>query len=262
MRIATWNINSLRLRLPMLSKVVKVLSPDIVCLQETKVEDGLFPLDDIQGLGFKHVLFRGMKSYNGVAILSRVPLIEMKKHLWCGKDDCRHLGAKLPDGTEIHNFYVPAGGDIPDAEQNDKFAHKLKFVGEMAEWFRKKNPAKRVLVGDLNIAPLETDVWSHKQLLKIVSHTPVEVDTLKAVMGSNNWVDAVRQVFSPEENLYSWWSYRNRSWPGNDRGRRLDHIWVTPTLVDKIQDAKIFREARGWERPSDHAPVIVDLDIG
>ena len=190
----------------MLSKVVKVLSPDIVCLQETKVEDGLFPLDDIQVLGFKHVLFRGMKSYNGVAILSRVPLIEMKKHLWCGKDDCRHLGAKLPDGTEIHNFYVPAGGDIPDAEQNDKFAHKLKFVGEMAEWFRKKNPAKRVLVGDLNIAPLETDVWSHKQLLKIVSHTPVEVDTLKAVMGSNNWVDAVRQVFSPEENLYSWWS--------------------------------------------------------
>ena len=104
MRIATWNINSLRLRLPMLSKVVKVLSPDIVCLQETKVEDGLFPLDDIQVLGFKQVLFRGMKSYNGGAILSRVPLIEMRKHLWCGKDDCRHLGAELPDGTEIHNF--------------------------------------------------------------------------------------------------------------------------------------------------------------
>ena len=261
MRIATWNINSLRLRMLMLRKVVKALNPDIVCLQEIKVENDLFPLDDVHRLGFEHVLFRGMKSYNGVAILSRIPLIEMRKHLWCGKDDCRHLGARLPDGTEIHNFYVPAGGDIPDPQKNDKFAHKLAFIAEMAEWFSAKGQAKRILMGDLNIAPLETDVWSHKQLLKIISHTPVEVDGLRTVMVSNNWVDAVRQIFPPDENLYSWWSYRNRTWPGSDRGRRLDHIWVTPTLVDKIQNAEIFREARGWERPSDHAPVIVDIDI-
>ena len=261
MRIATWNINSLRLRMPMLGKVVKALNPDIVCLQETKVEDGLFPLDDVHGLGFRHVLFRGMKSYNGVAILSRVPLIEMGKHLWCGKDDCRHLGAKLPDGTEIHNFYVPAGGDIPEPKQNDKFAHKLDFIGEMAEWFKEKAQAKRILVGDLNIAPMENDVWSHKQLVKVVSHTPVEVDGLSKVMASNNWVDAVRKFFPPEEKLYSWWSYRNRTWPGSDRGRRLDHIWVTPALVDKIQNAEIFREARGWVKPSDHVPVTIDLDI-
>ena len=261
MKILTWNINSLRLRLPMLRRVVEALNPDILCLQETKVEDNLFPLEEVRGLGFAHVLFRGMKSYNGVAILSRVPLIEMRKHLWCGKDDCRHLGAKLPDGTEIHNFYVPAGGDIPEPKQNDKFAHKLDFIGEMAEWFKSKTQAKRILVGDLNIAPMENDVWSHKQLVKVVSHTPVEVDGLRKVMASNNWVDAVRVFFPPEEKLYSWWSYRNRTWPGSDRGRRLDHIWVTPALVDKIQNAEIFREARGWVKPSDHVPVTIDLDI-
>jgi len=261
MRVVTWNINSLRLRMPTLSKIVKALKPDIVCLQEIKVEDTLFPINDVHELGFKHALFRGMKSYNGVAILSRVPLVEMEKHLWCGKDDCRHLAAKLPDGTEIHNFYVPAGGDIPDPAKNDKFAHKLAFIEEMAEWFRAKGQAKRILMGDLNIAPLETDVWSHKQLLKIVSHTPVEIDGLNKAMAANKWVDAVRQIIPPEELLYSWWSYRNRTWPGSDRGRRLDHIWVTSMLVDKIQDAGVFREARGWERPSDHAPVTIDLDL-
>ncbi|MBK20476.1 MAG: exodeoxyribonuclease III [Rhodospirillaceae bacterium] len=261
MRIATWNINSLRLRMPTLGKIVDALKPDVVCLQETKVEDGLFPADDVRKLGFDHILFRGMKSYNGVAILSRVPLTEMKKRQWCGKDDCRHVAAKLPDGTELHNFYVPAGGDIPDPAENEKFAHKLAFIEEMASWFESKRQAKRVLVGDLNIAPLETDVWSHKQLLKIVSHTPVEVDGLNKIMTAHKWIDAVRQIIPPEELLYSWWSYRNRTWPGSDRGRRLDHIWVTPALSAKIQDAQVFREARGWEKPSDHVPVTIDLDI-
>ena len=261
MRIATWNINSLRLRMPTLGKIVKALEPDVVCLQETKVEDSLFPADDVRKLGFEHMLFRGMKSYNGVAILSRLPLVEMKKRQWCGKDDCRHLAAKLPDGTELHNFYVPAGGDIPDPVENEKFAHKLGFIEEMAEWFGSKRAAKRILVGDLNIAPQENDVWSHKQLLKIVSHTPVEVDGLNKIMKVHNWIDAVREIIPPDEQLYSWWSYRNRTWPGSDRGRRLDHMWITPPLKDKLKDASVFREARGWEKPSDHVPVTIDLDI-
>jgi len=261
MRIATWNINSLRLRMQMLGKIVKELEPDIVCLQDTKVEDELFPAEDVRKLGYKHMLFRGMKSYNGVAILSRVPLVEMKKRQWCDKDDCRHLAAKLPDGTELHNFYVPAGGDIPDPVANDKFAHKLAFIEEMADWFGGKRPAKRILVGDLNIAPLENDVWSHKQLLKIVSHTPAEVEGLTKIMTVHQWIDAVRQIIPPEELLYSWWSYRNRTWPGSDRGRRLDHIWITPSLKDNLKNAYVFRKARGWEKPSDHVPVTIDLDI-
>ena len=261
MRIVTWNINSLRLRLSTLGRVVEALSPDVVCLQETKVIDEDFPADGVRKLGFGHLLFNGMKSYNGVAILARVPLVEMKSRSWCDKEDCRHLAAKLPDGTELHNFYVPAGGDIPDPEKNDKFAHKLSFLEEMTTWFGKKRAGKRVLVGDLNIAPLEADVWSHKQLVKEVSHTPIEVDELNKVMAAHKWVDAVRTFVPPEEQLFSWWSYRNRTWPGSDRGRRLDHIWVTPLLKNQLRDASVMREARGWEKPSDHAPVFVDIEL-
>lgn len=261
MRIVTWNINSLRLRLPTLDRINGALSPDIVCLQETKVQDEDFPEIDVRALGFDHLLYRGMKSYNGVAILSRVPLKEVTSRTWCDKEDCRHIAAKLPGGAELHNFYVPAGGDVPDPETNDKFAHKLAFLEEMTDWFGSKRSAGRILVGDLNIAPLETDVWSHKQLLKEVSHTPVEVDGLNDVMNAHKWIDAVRRFIPPEEPLFSWWSYRNRTWPGSNRGRRLDHIWVTPPLKDKLRDASVFTEARGWEKPSDHAPVFLDIDL-
>jgi exodeoxyribonuclease-3 len=261
MRIATWNINSLRLRLPMLEKIVGQLKPDIICLQETKVPDELFPAEGVAALGFDHVVYRGMKSYNGVAILSKVPITELKHRNWCDKDDCRHIAVGLPDGTELHDFYVPAGGDIPDPVENDKFAHKLAFIDEMESWFKNKKPAKRILVGDLNIAPGEEDVWSHKQLVKVVSHTPVEVDGLNRVMEAQKWIDVARHFIPADEKLYSWWSYRNRTWPGNDRGRRLDHIWVTPGLKDQLKGYQVFREARGWEKPSDHAPVAIDIDI-
>ena len=261
MKVISWNVNSIRTRLERVLGVLERHQPDLLCLQETKVTDEDFPAAGVRELGFEHLLFRGMKSYNGVAILARVPLVELKGRSWCEKEDCRHLAAKLPDGTELHNFYVPAGGDIPDPEKNEKFAHKLSFLDEMTDWFGKKRPAKRILVGDLNIAPLETDVWSHKQLIKEVSHTPIEVERLEKVMAANKWVDAVRALVPPEEHLFSWWSYRNRTWPGSDRGRRLDHIWVTPPLENKLKGAAVFREARGWEKPSDHAPVFVDIDI-
>jgi len=260
-RVATWNINSLRLRLPVLEKVVAELSPDIICLQETKVPDELFPMDGVRALGFDHVVFRGMKSYNGVAVLSRVPLEELPSRNWCDKEDCRHVAVALPDGTELHNFYVPAGGDIPDPVENDKFAHKLAFVDEMETYFKNREQAKCILVGDLNIAPGEEDVWSHKQLLKVVSHTPVEVEGLTRAMAAHDWIDVARRFVPPEEKLYSWWSYRNRTWPGSDRGRRLDHIWVTPALASALTGYRILREARGWEKPSDHAPVAIDIDL-
>lgn len=261
MRIATWNINSLRLRLPMLEKIVGQLKPDIICLQETKVPDELFPAEGVAALGFGHVVYRGMKSYNGVAILSKVPITELPRRNWCEKDDCRHIAVRLPDGTELHDFYVPAGGDIPDPVENDKFAHKLAFITEMESWFKKKKQAKRILVGDLNIAPGEEDVWSHKQLVKVVSHTPEEVDGLNRVMGAHKWIDVARHFIPADEKIYSWWSYRNRTWPGNDRGRRLDHIWVTQGLKEQLKGYQVFREARGWEKPSDHAPVAIDIDI-
>ena len=261
MRIATWNINSVRIRLHLVETLVREAAPDILCLQETKAQDADFPADALRALGFTHVECSGMKGYNGVAILSRVPLERIERRDWCQRNDARHISARLPDGTELHNFYVPAGGDVPDPAENDKFAHKLQFLDEVTAWFpaTRRSEQPMILVGDLNIAPRETDVWSHKQLLKVVSHTPVEVERLDGMLAAGGWIDAVRHVIPPEEKLYSWWSYRARDWSASDRGRRLDHIWVTPPLAPRIGDAAVLRDARGWDRASDHAPVFLDL---
>jgi exodeoxyribonuclease-3 len=144
---------------------------------------------------------------------------------------------------------------------NQKFAHKLRFLDEMTQWFRTDGAADRksILVGDLNVAPLETDVWSHKQLLDVVSHTPVEVARFERLQATRRWVDAVRRFVPPEQKLFSWWSYRARDWVASNRGRRLDHVWVTPTLAGSLERIQVLREARGWDLPSDHVPVIADL---
>ena len=263
MKLITWNINSVRLRLPLLARLAKEARPDIICLQETKVVDELFPAADIAAMGYPHQAVRGMKSYNGVAILSRLPFVETGGRDWCGKADCRHVSALLPGEVELHNFYVPAGGDEPDPAINDKFDHKLKFVDAVARWCRRRRDARarRILVGDLNIAPLETDVWSHKQLLKVVSHTPIEVKKLNSWQKSGPWVDAMRHFVPPEERLYTWWSYRAPDWEASDRGRRLDHVWVSEALAPVLQEMEVLRPCRGWDQPSDHVPVAITLKI-
>ena len=257
-RIATWNINSLRLRAPLLRHLVDALAPDVICLQETKVPDDLFPGDAPAALGFRHVAYRGMKGYNGVAILSRRPFSVLPDTPdWCGRGDCRHLAVRLRSGLVIHNFYVPAGGDVPDPAVNPKFAHKLAFVAESAAWFAAHRPERSVLVGDLNIAPLPQDVWSHKQLLAVVSHTPVEVAAMQTWLDAG-WVDAVRHR-EPEGSLFTWWSYRNQDWRASDRGRRLDHAWVSPDLLPALREHQVLKEARDWAQPSDHVPVAIEL---
>jgi exodeoxyribonuclease-3 len=259
--IATWNINSVRLRIGLVERFLAEAAPDILCLQETKAMLEVFPYEVLKSFGYQHIHAAGMKGYNGVAIISKQPFSHTEVKSWCDKEDARHAWVALKDGTEIHNFYVPAGGDIPDPKTNDKFAHKLRFLDEVTAWFAaRKAPANRfVLVGDLNIAPLETDVWSHKALLKVVSHTPIEVEKLTSMQDAHDWVDAVRHVINPDKVLYSWWSYRARDWDAADKGRRLDHVWVTPALKPKIKKAQVFRDVRGWEQPSDHAPVMVTL---
>lgn len=263
MRLVTWNINSIRLRIDLLRQVAAVMNPDVVCLQEIKVDDPLFPLDDCRAMGFGHVAFHGMKGYNGVAVLSKRPILEARPLSRCGRDDRRHLRVRLEGDVELHCLYIPAGGDVPDPEVNDKFAHKLDFVREVTAWAAAEiSPdSHTILAGDFNIAPLETDVWSHKQLLKVVSHTPAEVELLNAFQASVPFVDAVRHFVSPEEKLFTWWSYRSPDWERNDRGRRLDHIWVTPALKDRLRSALVARETRAWTQPSDHVPVMVDFDL-
>jgi exodeoxyribonuclease-3 len=265
LRIATWNINSLRLRLPLLRNLVAALDPDVICLQETKVPDALFPDAAPAELGYPHYARRGMKGYNGVAILSRLPLASLDTAPdWCGKGDCRHLAVALdlPSGpVELHNFYVPAGGDIPDAAENPKYAHKLDFVAEATEWFAARPAlARTVLVGDLNIAPLEHDVWNHRQLLDVVSHTPPETEGLLAWQRTR-FIDAVRHFVPEDQKLFTWWSYRNRDWRASDRGRRLDHIWTSPDLRDGLLGYTVLKDARDWQQASDHVPVCVEMEV-
>jgi exodeoxyribonuclease-3 len=265
LRIATWNINSLRLRAPLLNHLVDAVRPDVLCLQETKVPDELFPLDDVRAAGFRHVAYRGMKGYNGVAILSRRRLRVLGGAPdWCARGDCRHLAVALetPSGPiELHDFYVPAGGDIPDPALNRKFAHKLDFLAEASAWFAARGRfARAVLVGDLNVASLEHDVWSHRQLLDVVSHTPVETAALLDWQRTG-FADAVRHFVPADQKLYTWWSYRNRDWRASDRGRRLDHVWVTPDLVPALRGHTILKDARDWAQGSDHVPVCVELEL-
>ena len=265
LRVATWNINSLRLRLPLLQRLSAALDPDVICLQETKVPDHLFPAEGPSALGYPFVAYRGMKGYNGVAILSRLPLqIRHDDPDWCSRGDCRHLGVglDLPGGmVELHDFYVPAGGDVPDRALNPKFGHKLDFVAQATAWFRDRPGLSRtLLVGDLNIAPLEHDVWSHRQMLGVVSHTPAEVAALQA-WRATGFDDAIRHYVPDEQKHYTWWSYRNRDWRASDRGRRLDHVWVTPDLTGRLRRQITLKEARDWPRSSDHVPVCVELSF-
>lgn len=265
-KLATWNINSVRLRINLVEKLLAEHSPDVLCLQEIKCINDAFPLKDIRKAGYEHVAINGQKGYHGVAIVSRIPFKKIEAREFCGKGDARHISVDLdvPGGLQLHNFYVPAGGDEPDPEINEKFAHKLAFMREMMEWYggmKKKSENRMVLVGDLNVAPLEHDVWSHKQLLKVVSHTPVEVDLMNEVIASHDWVDVMRRFVPENEKLYSWWSYRAKDWAAADRGRRLDHIWVTPALEGAPQSMQVLREARGWERASDHVPVIATMKL-
>ncbi len=266
LKIATWNINSVRLRIDLVCRFLRDWQPDLLCLQETKCPQGQFPSAPLNDLGYGHIAESGQKGYHGVAIVSRIPFVSTNVKSLCAKDDCRHIAVTIEaqKSLTIHNLYVPAGGDVPDPTVNDKFAHKLQFLQELEDWFGEGSIVENhegVVVGDLNIAPLEHDVWSHKELLKVVSHTPVEIAALTRVQRAGAWVDLMRQHVPAEQKLYTWWSYRAKDWAESNRGRRLDHVWSTPKLAPLCNQIKVLREARSWTQPSDHAPVIASFDL-
>ncbi|MCB2118256.1 MAG: exodeoxyribonuclease III [Rhodobacteraceae bacterium] len=258
--LATWNINSVRLREGLVAKLLSEESPDVLCLQECKSPVDKIPTEAFSALGYRHMAARGQKGYNGVAILSKLPLKEVAAFDFADLGHARHIAAELENGVTIHNFYVPAGGDVPDREANEKFGQKLDYVAAMRDWAHREAPKKSILVGDLNIAPREDDVWNHKQLLKIVSHTPVETNLLNDAIAAGNWVDVTRQDI-PDGLLYSWWSYRSPDWDAADKGRRLDHVWATPDISNAAHGSRVLRAARAWEQPSDHAPVFATFDL-
>jgi exodeoxyribonuclease III len=263
-KIATWNINSVRHRINLVTRFLRDQQPDVLCLQETKVVNELFPKAPLAKLGYVHQAIHGQKAYHGVAILSRLPFAKTGSQDFCREGHARHMGVQFDNGLELHNFYVPAGGDIPDPKKNEKFAHKLHFLAGIEKFFAARKASRRdpvMLVGDLNVAPLENDVWSHKQLLDVVSHTPVETRLFGEVQAAFDWTDATRAFIPRHEKIYSWWSYRAIDWEASDRGRRLDHVWLSPGLKDALKSQTILKKMRGWQKASDHVPVVVELAI-
>jgi exodeoxyribonuclease-3 len=257
--VATWNINSVRLRIDLVRRFLAERRPDVLCLQEIKCPDANFPRRAFREAGYRHIAINGQKGYHGVAIVSRRPLADVDRRGFCGREDARHIAATVRVAGErvrIHNLYIPAGGDEPDPMANPKFAHKLSFLDELQGCMAALAEPRSILVGDLNVAPLETDVWSHRQLLRVVSHTPAETERFEKARAAGCWVDLMRRFVPPEEKLFTWWSYRSPDWTKNNRGRRLDHIWVTPDLAPLATHMAVLRDARAWTRPSDHVPVM------
>ncbi|MFN6934968.1 MAG: exodeoxyribonuclease III [Tsuneonella sp.] len=258
--VATWNINSVRLRLPQVERVLREQAPDVLCLQEIKCQEAQFPAQALADLGYVHQAVHGQKGYHGVATVSRLPMREIHRHDWQDNREARHIAVELEgSGVVIDNVYIPAGGDIPDREANPKFGQKLDFLERMTRWADALD-RPTLLVGDFNVAPLDCDVYDHKALLKVVSHTPIEVEALGRLTDAHGWVDLGRQFIPAPERNYSWWSYRSY-WRDKDQGRRLDHMWASPDLAPQAKRHRFVEETRRWDQPSDHVPLVTEFDL-
>ena len=219
--------------------------------------------------GMPHIHLAGQKGMHGVAIASKLPIEKLATPPLCMHSHARCAAVGVA-GYELHNLYVPAGADIPDPMVNDKFAHKLDFIEKMRSVYaaraRRKSVPPLLVVGDINIAPEEHDVWSHKQLLDVVSHTPVETEAFRGLEASLGFIDLTREATPEPEKLASWWSYRAADFRQSNRGLRLDHILVSPGLKEAAYAggkpaSRVLDHVREWERPSDHAPVIADFAV-
>lgn len=257
MKIATWNINGLTSRLTQVIDWSAANRPDILCLQETKTTNAKFPTQRLRAAGFEHVAFTGEKAYNGVAILSRLPLENIELSLPGDDSDhaCRFVAATV-GGVTLVNVYVPHGTKVG----SDKFAFKLAWMARLRKYFddRFATDEKVILCGDLNVAPHEMDVWNPRQQQDKTHFSKPERE---ALLNIKKWgfVDVFRQ-FNDEGGEYSWWSHFHHDFEKN-RGMRIDHIWTSPPLAELCKDCWIDREPRALEKPSDHAPVIVDISI-
>ncbi len=259
MKIISWNLNSIRARTEQLLEILEKETPDFVCLQETKVSNDAFPEEQIKNLNYS-IFKNGMASYNGVAILSKHDISNLKTNNFCQKSDCRHIELTFKK-IRIHSIYVPAGGDEPDPKKNEKFAHKLKFLDEMLDFFMLNNNYNHIICGDLNVAPLEDDVWSHSSLKNVVCHTEIERKKLLKILNDCNFEDTVRKFISPPENIFTWWSYRSSDFTVNNRGRRLDHIWISKNQFLKSNSASILKNFRKMTKPSDHVPICANISF-
>jgi exodeoxyribonuclease-3 len=266
LRICTWNVNSIRIRTDQVARFVREQAPDVLCLQEIKCQAGEFPAEVFAEMGLPHLKVAGQKGWHGVAIASRLPIADSPHLDLCREGHARCVSAVV-EGVEIQNLYIPAGGDVPDRALNAKFDHKLDFYEKLTATMAKRDPKSPLVVtGDLNVAPGEFDVWNHRYMSNIVSHTPAEVAAFGQLMESLDFIDIVREAIPDPTKIASWWSYRAQDFRASNRGLRLDHLLLSPGLRDAAFHsgaplARIHDDVREWDKPSDHAPVSVDLRV-
>ncbi|MEB3173751.1 MAG: exodeoxyribonuclease III [Cyanobacteriota bacterium] len=261
MEIATWNVNSIRSRQEQVIAWLQTNPVDVLCLQETKVIDGAFPAAPFQELGY-HCQFFGQKAYNGVAILSRkplekpmrgfAPLLGAEAEDW---DQQKRVITGIYQGVRVINLYVPNGAAVGD----EKYAYKLNWLTQLKQYLQELLTARTepsCLCGDFNIALEDRDIYSAEGKEGHIMASPPERAALAEIL-SLGWQDGFRK-FTPESGHFSWWDYRSGGFARN-RGWRIDHIYLDSALYDQAVACRIDREPRGWEKPSDHAPVVVAL---
>jgi exodeoxyribonuclease III len=256
-KIATWNINSVNSRIAHLLQWCEKNEPDVVCLQETKCVDTRFPAAKLRVFGYEHLALFGEKAYNGVAILSRLPLTDIERNLPDDKDDAqRRLIAATVEGVRVVNMYAPHGTLLG----TEKYDLKLNWFKRLRKYFDDKHSRSDnvVLCGDLNVAPHELDVWKVSVWKDKLHFTRPERE---AVQKLKKWgfVDLFRQI-NYDVKEFSWWDYYYHSFE-SDRGLRIDHIWASPPLAELCTDCWIDKEPRALEKPSDHAPVVAEFKL-
>ena len=263
LRLASWNINSVRLRIDQVARFVREARIDVLCLQEIKCLEDQFPRNAFVEMGLPHLKIAGQKGWHGVAIASRLPIEPSDTFNACKLGHARCVSARIA-GIDVQNFYIPAGGDIPDRELNPKFDHKMDFYEQLTRLVGGLDRSQKLLLcGDFNIAPSEFDVWNHRYMSKVVSHTPIEVETLNRLQAAGGFHDVIRAAYPEPQKLASWWSYRAQDFRKSNRGLRLDHIWTSEGLSPAVVpgSAHIHEPVRAWEQPSDHCPIAVDLEV-
>lgn len=256
MKIATWNVNSINVRMPQLLDWVERAQPDVVCLQETKCVDENFPAEPLRDAGFQ-IAFFGQKSYNGVAILSKDEIHDVQKGFDGDDDEApKRLIAATINGVRIVNTYIPNGTEL----WTDKFTFKLDWLMRLRRLFDAvyEQNDEVLLCGDFNVAMEDLDVWSVAQW---EGKLHFSIPERAAMYNVKQWgfVDTFRKI-NGDKQEFSWWNYREGAWQRN-RGLRIDYIWTSPALAEKCTDCQIDRSTRSLEKPSDHAPVIAEFGV-
>ncbi len=262
--LATWNINSVRLRIRLVTRFLRTFQPDILCLQEIKCLAEQFPARTLARAGYPYQAVHGQKGYHGVAIVSRFPLTDITSRLFCEIDHARHVSARVDFGrgpVALHNFYIPAGGHEPDPLVNPKFKHKLDFLSELKSWFGEAAFADRqIICGDFNIVPTPMDGWKGADADGDIFHTDKERTQLARLMSTG--LHDLYRVHAPDEQAFSWWDYRGGAFH-RKQGLRIDFVLATDAVKDRLKDATIdrdYRKKKDGLTASDHAPVIAEIE--